>query len=162
MDFKTSIIDKLEKKSYDYDQRYILILNNIIFTLCLRLMLIITQLTNHCHQKLIKRDTLNYALQIELPHLKYTKETNLPHFSIHNLALVFESKITSTLPITKTCLTDLSKILNFLIDYFIIKSVKNKQMNISLLLNILKKNNLFLYRFIVNSFNLKGYTTSFF
>lgn len=162
MDFKTFIITKLTKYSYLYEQDYITTLNNIIYTICLRLLLLMTQLTNHCHKKVIQKSSVIFAVKIELKDIVYSSLTQNSIIPTHFLEDIFRSKIISTFSIRKDCLFELSNFLDFLIDYFIERSYQDNQLSIPHLLNILKKNNLFLYRFIVSKYRLKEHVTIFF
>ena len=161
MDFTNFILEKIEKNSYSYDKDYIQLLNNIIYIICIRLLILMVQLTNHCNRNIIKKDAVNYASKIELKHIDYTPSliSNIPTTFLEN---IFRSKVITTFSINNSCLTELSQFLDYIIDYYIENSIYENSLNIPLLLNQIKKNNLFLYRFIINKYNLKKYIKSFF
>lgn len=161
MDFTDFIIKKIQKSNYSYDKGYIKILNNIIYIICIRLLILMVQLTNHCNRNVIKKDAVHYASKIELKNIDYSPSliSNIP---ISFLEDIFKSKVISTFSISNSCLVELSQFLDYIIDYYIENSLSNNSFNISLLLNQLKKNNLFLYRFIVTKYNLNKYINSFF
>lgn len=161
MDFTNFIIEKIQKSNYSYDKGYIQILNNIIYIICIRLLILMVQLTNHCNRNVIKKDAVHYASKIELKNIDYNISliSNIPTAFLEN---IFKSKVISTFSINKSCLTELSQFLDHIIDYYIENSISKNFLNIPILLNQIKKNNLFLYRFIVTKYNLKKYINSFF
>lgn len=160
MDFSNYILEKIQKSNYLYDKGYIQILNNIIYIICIRLLILMVQLTNHCNRNIIKKDSVHYASKIELKNIDYNTSliSNIPTTFLEN---ILKSKVISTFSINKACLTELSQFLDHIIDYYIENSLSKKSLNISLLLNQLKKNNLFLYRFIVSKYNLKKHINFF-
>ena len=137
MDFTDFIIKKIQKSDYSYDKGYIQILNNIIYIICIRLLILMVQLTYHCNRNVIKKDAVHYASKIELKKIEYTPSliSNIP---ISFLEDIFKSKVISTFSISNSCLTELSQFLDYIIDYYIENSLSNNSFNISFLLNQLK------------------------
>jgi len=72
MDFTDFIIKKIQKSNYSYDKGYMQILNNIIYIICIRLLILMVQLTNHCNRNVIKKDAVHYASKIELKNIDYS------------------------------------------------------------------------------------------
>lgn len=161
MDFTDFIMTKIQKNDYSYDKGYIQILNNIMYTICIRLLILMVQLTNHCNRNIIKVDAVNYAFRIELKNINYSLSptSNIPIIFLEN---IYKSKVISTFSINKNSLIELSGLLDYIIDYYLENSLSKKSFCIPFLLNQLKKNNLFLYRFIVYKYNLKKHIKFFF
>ncbi len=162
MDFKHFINKKINSFGYEPNEEFTEILNYIIYVICIRLMNIIVHLTNHCQKKVIKKDSINYAFQIELKNISYKSSSitsgDIPYLFLDN---IFRSKVITNFLITKGCLLELSKLLDYLIHFYIQSSIINNNLNISALLNQLKINNIFLYRYIVSKYNLKGHVRTF-
>ena len=162
MDFRHFIIERIKSFGYTSNEDFTTILNNIIYIICIRLMNTMVQLTNHCQKKIIKKDSVSYAVQIELKNINYislSKTTStIPLLFLDN---IFRSKVITNFSITKGCLIELSKLLDYLINFYIQFSITDNNLNISSLLNQLKINNIFLYRYIVSKHNLKGYVGTF-
>lgn len=161
MDFTHFILEKIQKSNYSYDKGYIQILNIIIYIITTRLLIIMVQLTNHCNRNIIKKDAIRYASKVELKNIDYTPSL-ISSIPILFLEKLFKSKVSTTFSIRNNCLIELSQFLDYVIDYYIESSLSKNSLNISSLLSQLKKNNLFLYRFIVNKYKLKKHIKFFF
>lgn len=162
MDFRHFITEKIKSFGYSLNEDFTSILNNIIYVICIRLMNTMVHLTNHCQKKVIKKDSISYAVQIELKNINFISlskiTSTIPILFLDN---IFRSKVITNFSITKGCLIELSKLLDYLINFYIQFSITDNNLNIPSLLNQLKINNIFLYRYIVSKHNLKGYVGTF-
>jgi hypothetical protein len=138
------------------------VLNLIIFTICHRLLIIMTKMTEHCNRTIIKDAYASYAMQIEFPNINYNLSNiklnkHTKHIINSSIRNIYYQKVASVYEITKTTTDILSNLLMFLIHYFIKSSDKNANNAFSYTdtLAVLKKNNQALYNNVLIKYHLK-------
>lgn len=147
-------------KNINYTEKEIKILNYVIFSICQRLLIIMTKLTEHCNRTIIKDTYVNYSMNIEFNEINYDlsdiKINKQIKHSLHStIRNIYHQKVASVYEITKNTVDLLSIVLYYLINYFINESNKNGSINYHDILHVLKKNNLSLYNNLLVKYHLK-------
>ena len=150
MNFKNIITKYLNNLKINITEEIINVLNSLMSILCIRIMMIMTLLTNHCGLKQIKKKAVYYAFKIELNMKTFKNPLNNSIISPSFLRLIYENKISSSFYITNDCIIELGNYLQYYIIRLIIFTKKENELNLKKLLDLFKNDNLFLHNFLIS------------
>lgn len=156
MIFKKNILNILSSYSQPLSEMYIDMLDKIIYILCIRILVVLNLFTEHAKETIIHTTFLKQAIDIELELFTYndTKTKDIDNHT-NDIYVLFKKNEISKLDITSECLEKINYIIHHLIYYFLNESIEKNSFSCSKLLNTLKINNYFLYKFIIEKYNYK-------
>jgi hypothetical protein len=149
-DLEINLLSESDNNESIESEEIISVLNSLMSMVCIRIMMIMTLLTNHCNLKQIKKKAVSYAFKIELKNQIFNEPLKNSIIPPSFLRLIYENKISSSFYITNECIIELGNYLETYILKLIQFSKKDNNLDLKTLLYLFENDNSFLHNFLIS------------